>query len=228
MGGLHIRESVGYNRILKMEFLMLNSENVDLILSTVAVILDPGPDMPNITISDEALTHILRRPLNVASAPGGQFLIASNRDQIEVQLFPNKIDVRNVSGRAEQGEERIPRIINEFLSLLGNPTLASYGINFAVELKKDDARNWLATNLLNPLLRELVGPDFSSNQASLIIEVPPKQLTVQFGVRSEDQLHVNFNASEDAGGLPSIEQLTEELRGQFSGLIGMLHDLEVI
>ena len=207
---------------------MSSSRNLDFILSSIAVIFEPGPKMPDVNISDEALTQILRRPLSISSAAGGRFLIASARDQIEVQLFSNKIDVRNVSGRQEQGEDRIPKVISEFISLLGNPTLGSYGVNFAIEIYQEQAERWLMSNLLNPaVLGELVEDEVTSNQISLSFERLHKEYTIHLGVRNPDQLHINFNASQDMDHLPGVDQLTVELREQHLFLVDVLDQLGV-
>lgn len=206
---------------------MSESTNLDLLFSTVAVAFDPIQNLPAFHITDETLTGILKHPLNLGNAPGGQIVISSPRDNIEVQISPTKIDVRDLSGRIEQGQTEIPRVICEFLRLFNNPTLISYGINFVVEIANDNPAPWLADHLLHPGLSEHFGDAVASNQISLIFPNSSKDITLQIGTRGQTQLHVNFNASENTNSLPCTGTLSEEIAGQYGFLESRLRQLGV-
>ena len=178
---------------------------VDLMFSTVAVVFEPTPDLPVFRITDEVLTNILQHPLNIGNSPGGQIVIGSPRDNIEIQLAPNKIDVRNVSGDNVTGEESIPHILHGFLQILDNPALVSYGINFVVELPVAAPAHWIANQLAHPQMQEYFGDNLASNRMHLQFQDGQKDVTLQIGVRGDGHINMNFNASENISVLPSQE-----------------------
>jgi hypothetical protein len=202
---------------------LANRSQVELILSTIAVVFQPGESPRQIDIGGEALTAILRRPLTVAQGPD-ILIVTSNRDQIEVQIFPNKIDVRELSGDIAQGRSKIPRIVHEFLSILTDMRIQSYGVNFNLEINVERPREWLGNNLLNPGLAES-GTTLSSNLVSLVLERPPKVWTVRFEAQADDKLNINFNASEHTETLPNRENLDNELKAQYEALKEFLDHL---
>lgn len=206
---------------------MSESTSLDLLFSTVAVVFEPIQNVPAFHITDETLTGILKHPLNLGNAPGGQLVISSPRDNMEVQISPNKIDVRDISGNIDHGKAEIPRVISEFIGLFDNPTLISYGINFVVEIANDNPAQWVAARLLNPDLSEHFGDELTSNQISLNFPISSKDITIQIGSRGRSQLHVNFNASENTNILPCAGTLSQEIAEQYSYLESRLSQLEV-
>ncbi len=211
---------------------MSESKTVDLLLSTVAVVMDPASQASPINVPNDLVTGILREPINVSVDPIGQLTVTSTRDQIELQLLNNKIDVREVSGDREQGIAKIPRIVHELMALLENPRLRTYGINFVVELPQDDARTWLSSKLLSPVIRDRLEGQLSSNQVNLVLDRSPEVLTVLLTSRGANKINVNFNASvnfdasEESAELPSIEGLGQEMVKQYQTLIELLGQLE--
>ena len=204
---------------------MSETERLELLVSTIAVVFDPTHQPSPISIPSD-LTGILRQPVNVSGDPLGQLVLTSTRDQTELILSGNKIDVRDLSGKLDQGVAKIPRIVHELGALLGNPGLRSYGINFILELSKDDATNWLATNLLSPVVRESLEGQLSSNHINLTLHRPPKTLAIQLASSVVDKINVNFNASGEATELPSAEHLRQDMDDQYRTLIGLLEQLE--
>ena len=207
---------------------MSESTKLDLLFSTIAVVFEPIQNVPAFRITDEILTDILRHPLNLGNAPGGQIVISSPRDDIEVQISPNKIDVRDLSGSIEHGQTEIPRVVNAFISLLQNPTLISYGINLVVEVVNENPAQWLAKNLLHPDMNEHFGDNVSSNQISLMFSNSDKDVTLQIGSRVRNYLNMNFNASENTNVLPNVNILSEQLAEQYQYLDSTLRQLGAI
>ena len=212
-----------------LEHIILDNDGqMEIIVSTIAVLLAIPPTGPvQVGIAQDALVGILKRPLTVSDAPGGQTIISSNRDQIEVQLFPNKLDVRDVSGKAAEGRRKIPRVLTEFLALLANPTITSVGINFIVELPQAEPTQWLGTNLLDANLATRLGSQPTCNDVALVLNEPPKVLNVRFTAQGSDRLNVNFNASEVTQELPSPERLEQDLQEQFDRLHRLVKELEL-
>ena len=206
---------------------MSEPTKLDLLFSTVAVVFDPIQNMPAFRITDETLTEILKHPLNLGNAPGGQIVISSPRDNIEVQISPNKIDVRDLSGDIAHGQSEIPRVSSGFIELFDNPNLISYGINFVVEIANDNPALWVANRLLHADLSEYFGDEVTSNQVSLMFPNSDKDITLQIGARGRNQLHVNFNASQNTSNLPSNEDLSEEIAQQYQILQSKLVQLGV-
>ena len=206
---------------------MVNDRQMEILVSTIAVLLVPPTELVPVGITEDALTGILRRPLTVGEASGGRTIISSNRDQVDVQLFPNKLDVRDVSGDAAEGRRKIPRILTEFLALLANPTITSIGINFIVELSQAEPTQWLGTNFLDPDLATRLGAQPTCNDIALILEVPPKVRNVRFTAQGSDRINVNFNASEETQELPSPKRLEQDLQEQFDTLRRLIEKLEL-
>ena len=197
---------------------------VDLLFSTIAVVFEPTPNLPVFRITDELLSEILQHPLNIGNDPNGQIVIASPRDNIELQLSPNKIDVRNLSGDHHHGEESIPRVLHAFLRILDYPILASYGVNFVIEIPNDEPAQWMAANLVNPTKKEYFA-DLTSNRVHLIFRDRDKDVTMQVGVRGNKHINVNYNVSESISNLPEIGQLEQALAEGYCHLIQSINAL---
>lgn len=205
--------------------MLASSSQTELIVSTIAVLLQPGGPPLQIDVGDDALAAILRRPLTIVQAPQQGSIITSNRDQIEVQLFLNKIDVRELSGDITKGRSKIPRIIHEFLASSPDLKIQSYGVNCILEINVKRPREWLGNNLLDPGLASKLGTSLSSNLLTLVLDRPPKVWTVRFEVQHGDKLNINFNASEHTDALPSREQLCSDLGAQYKALNEFLAQL---
>ena len=199
-------------------------EEVDLLVSTIAVVFDPTSQPPPVNVPSD-LTGIIRQPVNVSGNPLGQLTITSTRDQIELLLSGNRFEVRDLSGTLDQGVAKIPRIVHEVMALLGNPRLSSYGINFVLEMPKQEARNWLVTTLLSPSIQERLEGELSSNHVNLILHRQSKTLTTQLASGVADKIGVNFNASQETPELPNAEHLRDDMKEQYGALIGLLERL---
>ena len=196
----------------------------DLLFSTIAVVFDPDPNLPIFRMNDEILSEILRRPLNIGNDPTGQIVISSPRDYIEIQLSPNKIDVRDFSGSHEHGEEHIPRVIHRFLQILDYPELTSYGINFVVEVPNDEPAQWIANTLVNPTKKEYF-ENLTSNRVHLVFQDGCKDITMQVATRGTKNINVNYNASESVSILPSIEELRQGITERHCHLVQNINAL---
>ena len=203
---------------------MVNDGQAELILSTIAVVLDPHVPPPPIGIRGNELEAILRRPLSILQGPEGP-IITSNRDQVEIQVFPNKFDVRESSGDVTQARSKIPRIMHGFLSISSEVKIQSYGVNFLVEINLERPREWLGNNLLHPDLASEFGTSFSSDLVTLMLDRSPKTWTVRFQAQPSDGISVNFNASEITSELPDQEELGHEIEEQYQALNGFLSQI---
>ena len=191
-------------------------------MSTIAVVFQPST--PQISISEEKLSTILRRPISIGQTPDGQSLISSNRDQIEVQLSVNRLNVRELSGIPNQGRDKIPGIVSEFSTIICIPTetALTYGVNFILEIPKEEPDRWLGDNLLNPALRGKIDVPVSTRLVSIAFSKPPKNWTVKFESRENSKINVDLNASERTEMLPNADRLREEMEQQFEALLEFL------
>ncbi len=202
---------------------MANSGQAELILSTITVVLEPyAPLLPTGIGID--LEGILRQPLNVSQGPQG-LIITSSRDQVEVQLLSNKLDVRESSGDVTQAKSKVPRIMHGFLDALAEIKIRSYGVNLLLEIDEERPSEWLGNNLLHPGLASRFETSLSSNMVTLLFDQPPKTWTVQFQALPNGRLNVNFNASESTGELPSQEKLGHEIEEQYESLKDFLSQI---
>ena len=202
---------------------MANNGPAELIVSTVAVVLASGPNDPPLTVGIE-VQEILRPPLSVSQGPEGT-IITSNRDQVEVELSGNKLNVRESSGNITQARSKVPKIVYGFLADLADTAIRSYGINLVLETYKERANEWLGNNFLNPSLASPLGTPLSSNLVALLFDYPPKKWTVRFQNLSSDRLNVNLNASESTSELPSQEKLGHEVEEQYEALKKFLSEI---
>ena len=204
---------------------MANNGQAELILSTIAVVFAPyDPSVPIIGIN---LEKILRRPLNVSKGPEGS-VITSNRDQVEVQLLINKLDVREFSGDVAQAKSKVPRIVHGFLSMLPEIIkIQSYGVNLILEIDEEKPSEWLGNRLLNPDLASQFGTSLSSNLVAMLFDRPPKTWTVRFQALPDDRLSVNCNVTERTSELPSQEKLGDEIERQCKALKKFLSEIGI-
>lgn len=210
----------------------VNDNQIDLILSSVAALFEPTAPQRSVPLTDADLRTILRRPMNISQGSEG-FMISSSRDQIEVQVGPNKIDVRELSGEIDNGKSKIPRIINGLGGLLQLSKIQTYGINFIVEVAVERPHEWIGDNLLNKELAARFGTSTSSNLITLVLDHPPaasdplnSTWTVRFEARPGGRLNVNFNASRHIDKLPEDGQLGVEVGAAYEAMTRILAQLE--
>ena len=86
---------------------MVEGNQIDLIVSTIAVIIDPSTDF-NLNLNQDQVATVLRRPITIGQGIDGQVSISSNCDQMEVHLLGNKVDVRESSGQIPGTQSKIP------------------------------------------------------------------------------------------------------------------------
>lgn len=199
-------------------------DSIELVLSTIAVIFKP-PLLQG-DISAEQVGAILKRPITVASGPN-LTTFSSMRDQIDVLLLPNKLDVRELSGDVKLAKSALPRILVEFMGILSNPAITSYGINFIVEVKLEDPRRWLGSSFVSPSMIETLGQPIQLPMLSLQLDHPPKAWLVRFEVLPNNVLTVNFNASESPDVLPSEDVLATNVKEQYAAFIGFLRQIGI-
>ena len=200
---------------------MATNDQAELIMSTVAVVLNTPTSLSSTAIKADQLEAVLRRPLSFLQGPEGP-IISSNRDQTEIHLLNNKFDIRESSGDVDQSRNKIPRIATGFLGILGTVEIRSYGVNFILELNVERPEEWLGANLINPAIATKLGIPISGKAVALVLTQPPKVLTVRFQAQPANRLNVNFNASEDASALPGEGMLESDIGEQYEALLGFL------
>ena len=206
---------------------MASNDRNELMLSTVMVVLSPEIPPPPIGFEVQAVEAILKRPLSISQSPES-LILTSNRDQAEIQLLPNKIEVRESSGEITQSKDKIPRIMHDFLAILGEASIQSYGVNFISEVNMEGPREWLGRSLLNQDLASKVGVSFSSDLVALRLDRPPKTWTIRFEAQRQNRISVNFNASESTDALPSREKLNYEIEDQYKSLNEFLSQIGLL
>ena len=204
---------------------MADASQFELIMSTIAVLFEPSGDPAPSGITSEQLSSILRAPLGVGQAADGRSIISSNRDQLEIQVFHNKIDVRELSGDPQQGAQKIPRVLHEFLELASLGPVNTVGLNIILEFPLANPGTWIGEHLLNQELASTLDASVSSKGLSLVFDRAPKTLEFKFEPRGPDKINVNFNSSEDVDSLPPQEQLMNELTELYESLEGYLDSL---
>ena len=199
-------------------------QSLDFVASTVAVLF--GPEFqPKSPVPGQAISRFMHRPtLNIS--PEGAAVITSHRDQIEVVLAANKLDVRDVSGRDEIAHERITTVLHGISPILSDDKPRSYGINFVVSMPKDNPTRWIAEKFLSPGLKSIIESPIGSNSVSLTFEQARKRMTVRFDPGPESTIMVNFNASEEISELPGQQAMVTDIGAQHKTLLDFLAALE--
>ena len=197
----------------------------ELILCSIATVFTSSHGPARATISEKTLQGLLKPPLNIVDDPMRGLLINSTRDQIEVTLTTGKVDVRDLSGDLNHASNRISAVVHEFMDCLSDYELVSYGINFIVKFTGADSKEILLRQMLSPEIVERLGRGVSSNSINLVLEGQPKVLTLKFDLRSNTDVNINFNASENTATLPRAADLTGDIQAQYNQLLGILGQL---
>ena len=199
---------------------------LDLVVSTVAVIFE-SPLQPPASISSQDVGEFLRLP-SLGYSPDGSLAINSHRDQIEVLLSANKLDVRNVSGEHDKGVERVPAAVHGMCELFSTSAPKSFGVNFIVSVEQSEPRSWMAETFLRGDLASVLEDSPGSDMLSFVYVRGVKTITVRFDVRPGFGINVNYNASEEISALPGREELGSDLDAQKANLDDLLRALGLL
>lgn len=200
---------------------MINQTNIDIMMSTIAVITPPPPQPRSIDQKD--LQQVLTRPLAIGQSPEG-ILVSSQRDQIEVIVGGNKINVRDLSGQPRFSESKIPPILHFFL---GPSQINSYGVNFIVVVPRVEPLQWMRDNILSPQISERTQKTLIGGAGTLKIAFEHKTWNIKLEPGEDDTINVDFNASEETQQLPDDARLCQELQEQFDALLRFLNALRL-
>lgn len=201
----------------------------DVMLSTIAVLFTP-PDHP-VTVSRQQAEEVMRPPLTIAKSLIGPDLIVSQREQVEIQLAVNKVDVRDVSGNQDFSDSRVPELLTWILGIIEPSEFISFGVNFIVQIDPVAVDEWSIPHLAHPNLTsfgESLGISVSRVDSTLRCEVPPKQWNIKFEMKPEnDAVMVDLNAHEKISNMPSTTDLLSEMTDQFAKLSQFLDKLKL-
>ena len=167
----------------------------------------------------------MRTPLNVSQVMDGSLVIGSNRDQMEVSLSSVKIDVRDVSGRADRISTSVPQALQSVFSKLSPTGVRSYGINFILESDIDGEERadiWVGQHFLSESLAEDIGPGFSSDSIALSFTRGLKTHTIRLNVVGNNKIVINTNVSVQTVVLPGSDALATEMDEQYCSLMELL------
>ena len=198
---------------------------MDLVASTVALVFQ-SPLQPPVSFSGQDMVQFLHLP-SPGYSPDGSLAINSHRDQIEVLLSANKLDVRNVSGDFEKGVQKVPDVMHGMCDLLDAHSPRSIGINFVLSVHKEEPRSWMAQRFLNGELASILQGPLGSDIISVIYGRGDKTITVRFEARPDSGITVNYNASEEVSVVPERDQLASDIQVQQSNLNELLEALGV-
>lgn len=201
--------------------------DIDLVLATIAILFEPPQAAPAIT--QEQIGDVLHRPINIGQTPDGRLIINSTRDQIEIQLFPNKIDVRDLSGELAKAKEKVPEVVSEIINLLlpdPSPKIQTYGVNIVVEFPMTEPNTWIGETFLKDELGTVFASPLSSNEIAIRAIEPPKTIMVKISSRENSRVNINFNASEEMESLPDVNRLAKDLGSYYARTIKLVEDLK--
>lgn len=199
---------------------MSDISDIDLVVTSLAVLFDlPEIESP---VNSEQLAMVIRRPLGIGQSAEGLLIVNSSRDQIELQLAPNKIDVRDLSGDIDHAKAKLPEVTSGILSLIDNPELTSFGLNFIVEKPMKNPTAWIGQTFLNQELAREFGSSLASTVVVIMRPGSPKSASVRIENRGDSRISINWNASETANSLPDPDQFAIQLQQQYDELVGFI------
>jgi hypothetical protein len=200
---------------------------IDLVLATIAILFEPPTAASPIT--QEQIGDVLRRPINIGQTPDGRLIINSNRDQIEIQIYPNKVDVRDLRGELAKAMEKVPEAVFKIMALVfqdAPPKIHTYQINIVVEIPVVDPNTWMGETFLKEDLSAFFGPPISSNEIAIRANEPPKPIIVKILSRDDSRININFSASEETEPLPDKDRLAEELEIFHARTLKLVEDIK--
>lgn len=205
---------------------MPDQSSWDISQSTLAVVIQPPA--PPLDIGDSDVRSLMRPPFSIGQGPAGENYVSSTRDQLEVMFGPTKINVRDLSGRRDFSESKVPEILHTFVKKYGTP-IQSFGINFVILVPKPDPQGWIQRVLLSPRIERASGLRVLGGQAQVSLQAHPKTWNISFQ-RAQDNsgIEINFNASENMDELPVSDTLRQSMDEQLNGLRELMHNLESV
>lgn len=200
---------------------MVDIAKIYITMSTIAVTSEQPPEP--VSIDQKEMESILARPLTIGQSPQG-LLVSSQRDQLQVIASANKINVRDLSGRPDFSQSKVPTVLDFFIRE-SRFRVNSYGVNFIITVPCEEPAQWIRDNILAPQISEKIKKTLVGGTATVSIASRRKTWNVKFEPSGDGTIGVDFNASEFTAKLPDQDMLREELQEQFDGLLQLLNDL---
>ena len=201
---------------------MANRESIEVVMSTIVLLSSPS-QQPPVAINQKDLERVITPPLLIGES-GPATIISSQRDQIEVVSAGNMLSVRDLNGRSEFSESKVPVVLGFFLSLSA-PRLSSYGVNFIISVPCSEPGQWIRDNILATQISVKTGKTLLGGSARLKIAADPKTWNIKLEPREDNKISVDFNASEDTRELPDPAHLRQEMGEQFESMLRFLTEL---
>jgi len=190
-------------------------------MSTIAVLTVPPKQA--VPLNPKELEQVLTGPISVGQSLEG-LLFGSHRDQIEAAAGGNKINIRDLSGRPDVSQSKIPTVLHFFVRTSASKVTA-YGVNFLITVPCVEPNGWILENILTSKISEKTGKTLTGGVAQLRMESKPKTWNIKLEPGENGIISIDFNASEEIGELPDEQQLRDELKVQFDAFLKFLDDL---
>lgn len=198
---------------------MVNIDDIYLVMSTVAI-LHEIPEPKNINV--KGFEKLLSPPITAVPSLLGM-LISSQRDQIEIVIASNKTDFRDLSGRKDFSSSKIGTLVEYFADEL-QLKVNTYGINFILKLPHSEPQKWITENILSSEISTKTRKKLVGGKGTVSLKSARKNWNIGFEA-TDDNIGVNFNATEKSNEIPSSEVLRNELNKQWDSLIKFFSDL---
>ena len=201
----------------------VKTESLDFIASTIAVLFEPT-DLGPLPIDRRTLAEFMHMP-NPSQSTDGSLVITSNRDQLEVGLYPGKVDVRDFSGTPNRDKPNVPSVLHGIWPILGAKNARSYGVNFVISVTQEDPVAWLAKTFLNERVGSIFPKPLRSDTVHVSFDQRDITTTVRFQAIPDGTIMTNFNASQDISELPDEEYLLNGIKDQNIVILELLRNL---
>lgn len=199
---------------------MVALDKIEMIMSTIAVLIEAPTRPPR--VDQQHLQTLIRGPLSINQTIAGELAISSQRDQIEAVAGGNRINVKDMSGRTNLTESKVPSVLLCLIDGFGTP-VSAYGINFQLSVPQTEPAKWIQDHVLSTEISQKAGRPVKGGSVTLVLESGTKTWSVTLKADKKGIL-IDFNAHQ-AGQLPDQGMLLQEMQEQFNALLGFLNSV---
>ena len=202
-------------------------QDLDIVMTNIVILIGPR-EQEAAPLNQERLNQILHPPLSIGQTIDGGLVISSPRDQIEVILVQNQLNVRDISGKTPSERPLTSKVVSElFLSI--NSPITAYGLNYELTFKSANGvtpSNWIASTFGNVKnIQKHTNLQVDYRAVTLQVHHESKLWNLSIGAASEERIRVELNAHASTSAFPSEKELVQEFADEYKKLLPFVESL---
>ncbi|MFA5055660.1 MAG: hypothetical protein WC562_05740 [Dehalococcoidia bacterium] len=197
------------------------TSDVEIISSGIRARLEHS-DINVPVLTKEYFDELLGTPVLYYQVSEGEFKMVNPRSACELSLENDKVEIKDLSGKAPNKKSKSLDIIYQFIGHLSYP-IKSYCFTYEFIFKGDKTLRpdeWIASKLIKKTeIKEQLGNDISSTEVILRFQRDNVFWNIKFGgydSQKGDSIRVRFHIHTDAVQLPVKETLAIEFTSAFA------------